>query len=77
VTNFVPCIYFGSNEYRTCSRLGIFRKLIPVACEQLLSQCESQVLKLPSFAFALAQVIVNVASQVGLWLNAIISILFS
>lgn len=32
--------------------------------EKLLSQCESQVLKLPSFAFALAQVFVNVATQV-------------
>ncbi|KAG0611095.1 hypothetical protein M758_7G115100 [Ceratodon purpureus] len=31
---------------------------------KLLSQCEVQVMKLPSFAFALAQVIVNVASQV-------------
>jgi hypothetical protein len=31
---------------------------------QILSQCESQVQKLPSFAFALAQVVVNVASQV-------------
>lgn len=56
-------------------RLSFWRKLISAvvvaaaACEQLLSQCEVQVMKLPSFAFALAQVIVNVASQVGFWLQ--------
>lgn len=37
---------------------------------QILSQCESQVQKLPSFAFALAQVVVNVASQV--WTSIIV-----
>jgi nucleoporin GLE1 len=37
--------------------------LIVTLGAKLLSQCESQILKLPSFAFALAQVIVNVASQ--------------
>lgn len=40
---------------------------------KLLSQCESQILKLPSFAFALAQVIVNVASQVPLLIDIVLA----
>ncbi|GJP65399.1 hypothetical protein CLOP_g22284, partial [Closterium sp. NIES-67] len=39
---------------------------------KILSQCESQVTKLPPFAFALAQVIVNVASRAPIAMEALI-----
>ncbi|KAL3692585.1 hypothetical protein R1sor_006236 [Riccia sorocarpa] len=40
---------------------------------KILSQCESQIQKLPSFAFALAQVVVNVASQVPFVMESVIA----
>ncbi|CAK9256001.1 unnamed protein product [Sphagnum jensenii] len=47
--------------------------LIVTLGAKLLSQCESQILKLPSFAFALAQVIVNVASQVPYVMDVVLA----
>ncbi|CAI5536677.1 unnamed protein product [Closterium sp. Naga37s-1] len=40
---------------------------------KILSQCESQVTKLPPFAFALAQVIVNVSSQAPIAMEALMA----
>ncbi|KAL2635438.1 hypothetical protein R1flu_006917 [Riccia fluitans] len=40
---------------------------------KILSQCESQIQKLPSFAFALAQVVVNVASQVPFVMESVLA----
>ncbi|KAG6544760.1 hypothetical protein Mapa_013786 [Marchantia paleacea] len=40
---------------------------------KILSQCESQVQKLPSFSFALAQVVVNVASQIPFVMESVLA----
>ncbi|CAM6083902.1 unnamed protein product [Calypogeia fissa] len=47
--------------------------LIVTLGTKILSQCESQVQKLPSFAFALAQVVVNVASQVPFVMESVLA----
>ncbi|BBN05565.1 nucleoporin GLE1 [Marchantia polymorpha subsp. ruderalis] len=41
--------------------------------KKILSQCESQVQKLPSFSFALAQVVVNVASQIPFVMESVLA----
>ncbi|KAJ7524281.1 hypothetical protein O6H91_18G085000 [Diphasiastrum complanatum] len=47
--------------------------LILTLASKLLSQCESQVLKLPSFAFPLAQVVVNVAAQIPFVMDVVLA----